>query len=194
MLVGLCRRAAVVNVDVATDSEIEEQLRCDKVALDACNGVAWSEAMKLRQSLEDLKVVLESEKKKRCEICLAAHAKNVAIDENKPELRNELAVDDPPGEYFESDAAVKNEIVEDSFKNISKVKTELDIREPSITGEPLKEDNKLDVKEVKLEIEEETLSLSNVKMEIIDGECYSELKNPALKAELEEEKYKMKQL
>ena len=165
--------------NVATSSDIEE-LRCAKVALEACNGVAWNEVMKLRQSL--------------VEICLAAHAKNVAIDENKPELRNELAVDDPPGEYFESDAAVKNEIVEDSFKNISKVKTELDIREPSITGEPLKEDNKLDVKEVKLEIEEETLSLSNVKMEIIDGECYSELKNPALKAELEEEKYKMKQL
>ena len=37
----------------------------------------------------DLKVVVESEKKKRCEICLAAHAKNAALEE---ELQKTLAV------------------------------------------------------------------------------------------------------
>ena len=81
MLVGLCRRAAVVNVDVATISEVEE-LRCDKVALQTCNGVAWAETMKLRQSLVDLNVVLESEKKRQCEICVEAHAKNTALEED----------------------------------------------------------------------------------------------------------------
>ena len=41
------------------------------------------------------------------------------VNENKLELRNEIAVDDPPGEYFESDAAVKNEMTEDCYKNRS---------------------------------------------------------------------------
>ena len=40
LLMGLCRRAAVHNVDVAKDGEIE-QMRCEKDALDADNGAAW---------------------------------------------------------------------------------------------------------------------------------------------------------
>jgi len=124
------------------------------------------------------------------------------VNENNNELRNEMAVDNLPGvekelgEYFESDVAVKNEKAEDHFKNISKVKTEVDIKEQSFKKEPVKEDTNLDVKEEKLEIKVEPLGLSDVKMEPIDRECYSKLKthqkimkNHALTVKLEKERY-----
>ena len=67
LLVGLCRRAAVMNVDVATDGEIE-QLRCDKAALDEENAAAWGKVMSWKKSVENLQGALELERQKRCEI------------------------------------------------------------------------------------------------------------------------------
>ena len=60
LLMGLCRRVAVHNLDVAKDCEIE-QLRCENVALDADNGAAWDKAISWKKSLEDLQDDLELE-------------------------------------------------------------------------------------------------------------------------------------
>jgi len=121
------------------------------------------------------------------------------------ENNNETAVDNlrgvkkELGEYFESDAAVKNEKAEYHFKNFSKEK----IEDPSFKWGPFKEETNLDVKEEKLEIKEETLGFSDVKKEPIDSSMLKvktelDAKKPSIKGDtkrdVKEESLEMKHL
>jgi len=131
--------------------------------------------------------------------------KDRIVNENIKELRNETAVDNlrgvkkELGEYFESDAAVKNEKAEYHFKNFSKEK----IEDPSFKWGPFKEETNLDVKEEKLEIKEETLGFSDVKKEPIDSSMLKvktelDAKKPSIKGDtkrdVKEESLEMKHL